>query len=72
MSELKLEVGKKYQNRLGEVIEIIYQAAPDKLGFCFIGINYTAGYIHLVTFRPGGYFLGDEGSESSYDLIAEY
>lgn len=72
MSKLNLKVGKKYLNRNGTVVEIIYRTEPDALGFCFIGVSRQNGTIIPNAFRPGGQYLKARDGESSDDLIAKY
>ncbi len=62
MSELKLEVGKKYVNRVGKVIEIVQK--DEDVNWPYVDSNGD-------TYEEQGYFC-DGTSWSENDLIEEY
>jgi hypothetical protein len=65
--KLQLEVGKRYRNRVGDVVEIWGKASDISDMFPFKG--YCGASFGPVTYTPDGSFL--LGRETIYDLIEE-
>ena len=61
MTQIKLEAGKKYRNRRGEVVEIA-EERPDLRCSFISGRN---------TYAPNGMFWSDGREQTIYDLIEE-
>lgn len=62
-SAIQLKVGRKYQNRLGEIIKIITKIGPFEHGLSYRGDD-------TMIYRHDGHFLPD-GSPTNYDLVKE-
>ena len=72
MSELKLEVGKKYLTLSNTVVEIIYQVAPDVFGHRYIGMHLSDGALITSSYREDGCAGRAGGPLHPESIKAEY
>lgn len=68
---MKIEVGKKYVDRCGTIVEIVHKLPePDTYGSQYVGVTRSSLFLARMYREDGTLLIGEDITD--YDLVDEY